>query len=171
MLNAILTRWARTRGALSSTSSITTQPHGLQRPSGSFPPPRSSINASNSDSLWQTLLRRKPAELDPWAAQAQMPDARRQANVTVARVQFQASLQGLSGETVEALERSICRSRNLRDLWHLRAWLYTEVARAYSQHEAERRLQALNSFFCSQTAMLNFSAAGPDLAPAKVRRH
>jgi len=171
MLNAILTRWARTRGALASTSSITTQPHGLQRPSGSFPPPRSSINASNSDSIWQTLLRRRPADVEPWAAQAQMPDARRQANVTVARVQFQASLQGLSGDTVEALERSICRSRNLRDLWHLRAWLYTEVARAYSQHEAERRLQALNSFFCSQAAMLNFSSPGQALAQPNGKRH
>jgi len=170
MLNAILTRWARTRGALSSTSSITTQPHGLNRPSGSFPPPRSTIN-SNSDSIWQTLLRRRPADVDPWAAQSQMPDAGRQANVTVARVQFQASLQGLSGETVEALERSICRSRNLRDLWHLRAWLYTEVARAYSQHEAERRLQALNSFFSSQAAMLSFSATGPGLVQAKSKRH
>ncbi|MCV2371201.1 hypothetical protein [Roseateles oligotrophus] len=64
-----------------------------------------------------------------------------------ARAAFEACLKGLHSDNIEELQRSIQRSRSLRDLWHLRTWLYTEVARAYSQAEAELRLNRLNAHF------------------------
>jgi len=152
MLNAILTRWARTRGALAAHSprgTASTLPPSLQSRSSSYPPPRGLA----SDSLWQSLLRLMPGEPDPWAGKASEP--RRHLllnNLAAARAQFQACMQGLSGDNIDELQRSVQRSRSLRDLWHLRTWLYTEVARSFSQQEAERRLQALNALFIGATA-------------------
>ncbi|MCV2357247.1 hypothetical protein LNV09_24140 [Paucibacter sp. B2R-40] len=68
-------------------------------------------------------------------------------NVPNARAAFEACLNGLHSSDIEELQRSIQRSRSLRDLWHLRTWLYTEVARAFSQAEAELRLSRLNAHF------------------------
>lgn len=132
MLNAILTRWTtRTRASSLST---------LGRSTTNYPPARS----QGSDTLWQSLLRLMPGESDPWGGKAfRQPNGR----LPAVRADFQACLTGLQGDSVEDLQRSIRRSRCLRDLWHLRTWLYTEIARAHSQHEAEQRLAVLNLHF------------------------
>ena len=44
-------------------------------------------------------------------------------------------------------------TKALRDLWHLRMAFYTEVGRALSQWEAERRLNALAPWFESQGSL------------------
>jgi len=112
------------------------------------------------DSLWQSLLRLMPGDPDPWGGRP-APKPLLQNNVPAARAEFEACLNGLHGESIEELMRSIRRSRSLRDLWHLRTWLYTEVARAYSQREAEQRLALLNTHFIG----------APDLLMAAGRRH
>jgi len=151
MLNVLLTRWARRRAAslnrmqASGRHSSQPGPSHLNSRTHSMPPGRS---APAPDSIWQSLLRWMPGEADPWAGK---PSPTRGPgllnNLTAARAQFQACMQGLSGDTIDELQRSVQRSRSLRDLWHLRTWLYTEVARAFSQQEAERRLQELNALF------------------------
>ncbi|MBB4844055.1 hypothetical protein HNP55_002591 [Paucibacter oligotrophus] len=123
----------------------------MQSRSSSYPPPRGAA----ADTLWQSLLRWMPGDADPWAGKpvpARNPGL--QNNLAAARAQFQASMQGLSGDSIDELRRSVQRSRSLRDLWHLRTWLYTEVARAFSQQEAERRLQQLNLLFICAPAAL-----------------
>ena len=47
-------------------------------------------------------------------------------------------------ERVNALRRHIVHARHPQDLWHLRTAIYTEVARAFDQAEAEARLLMLN---------------------------
>lgn len=169
MLNAILTRWARTRGALAGHSprgTASTLPPSLQSRSSSYPPPRGAA----ADSLWQSLLRWIPGDADPWAGKpgpARGPGLLN--NLAAARAQFQASMQGLSGDSIDELQRSVQRSRSLRDLWYLRTWLYTEVARAFSQQEAERRLQALNALFICGPRL---QAAGATAEPGvRAKRH
>jgi len=77
-----------------------------------------------------------------------------------ARAAFEAALADTEGEMVAELRRSIQRCRSARDLWHLRTWLYTEVARAHSQWEAERRLASLATLLPRQFAGLVFSKQG-----------
>ncbi|MFG6449682.1 hypothetical protein ACG0Z6_15770 [Roseateles sp. BYS180W] len=45
--------------------------------------------------------------------------------------------------SVQTLRCNITRARTAQDLWHLRTALYTEIARAHSQGEAQRRLKQL----------------------------
>ena len=68
------------------------------------------------------------------------------------RAEFRHCLSDVHGESVQDLLKSIQRSRNAKDLWHLRTWLYTEVAKAHSQYEAERRLSRLAPHFPQQAA-------------------
>ena len=42
------------------------------------------------------------------------------------------------------MRRHIVHARHPQDLWHLRTAIYTEVARAFDQAEAEARLLMLN---------------------------
>ncbi|OYU27046.1 MAG: hypothetical protein CFE41_12700 [Burkholderiales bacterium PBB2] len=161
MWNAFLTRWARSRAASPSRghNSITSRQSTL-------PPSRSGaassrISLSGSDSIWQSLLRWMPGDSDPWGA-SQPPSPASTENLAKARAEFQACMAGLYSppadssaepdtpppvDSVRELQRSIRRARSLRDLWHLRTWLYTEVARQFSQHEAEQRLQRLDALF------------------------
>ncbi len=128
MLNAILTRWARTTGALSSTFFA-----------------RSTQTASpkaGKDSFLQSLLRRSAADA---ATQAQPHSAID--GLPAARVRFEASLTGLAGDHIDDLADLIRKSRELDDLWHLRMRLYNEIARQFSQHEAEQRLAQLQGLF------------------------
>jgi len=125
MLNALLTRWAQSRGALTTNffarSTQSAQPKG--------------------DSFWQTILRRGG---DPATPAASPPAAHA---LPAARAQFEASLEGLQGEDADTLAQMIGRSRSLDDLWHLRTRLYNEIARQFSQYEAEQRLAALQTHF------------------------
>lgn len=143
MLNALLSRWTRPRA---SSLSI------LGRSTTNYPPARNSISsATGGDSLWQSLLRLIPGEPDPWGGKPtrRPPSAD---HLAAARDDFLTHLKGLQGESIVELQRSIRRSRSLRDLWHLRTWLYTEIARAHSQHEAEQCLALLNTYFASSAA-------------------
>jgi hypothetical protein len=98
-----------------------------------------------------------PGEADPWGAALPCQSVLLN-NVPTARAAFEACLSGLHGDDILALQRSIQRSRSLRDLWHLRTWLYTEVARTYSQAEADARLAKLNAHF-QFGASFGFNAA------------
>ncbi|MFY7867767.1 hypothetical protein [Roseateles sp.] len=86
------------------------------------------------------------------------------------RAAFDNCLRDLHGEGVEALQKSIRCSRSLRDLWHLRAQAYTEVARAFSQAEAEIRLQQLNAHFQFGASMSLGERAGPVAALGRAGR-
>ncbi|WP_077037408.1 hypothetical protein [Pelomonas sp. KK5] len=132
LLNALLTRWARTtRGALSTTffsrSTQTAQAEGKP--------------ATRSDSFWQTILRRQADGAPSRSVYAEVDV------LPMAKAEFEASLQGLQGEQVELLAGTIRKCRQLDDLWHLRTWLYNEIARQFSQFEAERRLARLQAHF------------------------
>ncbi|MDC8786915.1 hypothetical protein [Roseateles koreensis] len=98
-------------------------------------------------------MRWMPGDPDPWFGKAPARPQRPSTQLAAARAQFQAALEGLAGERIEELTRSIHRSRSLRDLWHLRTWIYTEVARAFSQFEAERRLDVINVFLHTHAGM------------------
>lgn len=98
-----------------------------------------------------------PGEADPWGAALPCQSVLLN-NVPTARAAFEACLRGLHGDDTLALQRSIQSSRSLRDLWHLRTWLYTEVARAFSQAEAELRLSRLNAHFQFGAS---FGSSGP----------
>jgi hypothetical protein len=120
--------------------------------------------------MWQSLLRLMPGEADPWGAALPCQSVLLN-NVPNARAAFQACLSGLHSGDIEELQRSIQRSRSLRDLWHLRTWLYTEIARAYSQAEAELRLGRLNAHF-QFGASFGFSGqAQSSLAPSRPGKH
>lgn len=106
------------------------------------------------DSLLQSLLRWLPAgEASPWHARAQDP-----ALLPLLRREFEACLADVP-ET-EELRRSIRRARRVDDFWHLRGSLYTEVARALSQREAEARLIRLNRHFTNPID--TFFMVGPE---------
>ena len=137
MLNALLSRWARTREALSSTFFSRSTQSQASSPSG---------QRAAGDTIWQSLFRWVPGES---GSQARITP-RQQAlinNVPAAKAEFEASLGGLQGPVVEELQQSIRRAREMRDLWHLRTWLYNEVARQFSQREAEQRLALLQEHF------------------------
>ncbi|WIV99863.1 hypothetical protein [Kinneretia aquatilis] len=162
MWNAFLTRWARSRAASPSRG----QHNSIASRQSTLPPTRSGaassrISLSGNDSIWQSLLRWIPGDSDPWGA-SQPPSPAATQNLASARAEFQACMAGLDSppaasgaepgtpaqvDSVRELQRSIRRARSLRDLWHLRTWLYTEVARQFSQHEAEQRLQRLDALF------------------------
>jgi hypothetical protein len=134
MLNAILSRWARSRSASLST---------LGRRHAAAP-----TRSNTGDSLLQSLRRWLPGDADAaidTAQTRQIAKAREALLVPHLRSEFEACLLDL-GAAAE-LRRSIQRCRRVEDFWHLRGWLYTAVARAHSQHEAELRLARLNRHF------------------------
>jgi hypothetical protein len=60
---------------------------------------------------------------------------------------FLSCLADLSNPSSDTLRNSIRASRSLRELWHLRADVYSAVGCAHSEVEAERRLNRLNRHF------------------------
>jgi len=152
MLNAILSRWARSRWpALTRPERVTTS-LGSER----------DTRGSGDSSLLQSLLRWIPVDSEAVSAKsaAKAAGKAQRPNMPAARAAFMAALLGAHGETVDELRQSIQRSRSARDLWHLRTWLYTEVARAHSQGEAEQRLASLAAILPPQHAGLVFSDRG-----------
>lgn len=65
---------------------------------------------------------------------------------------FLACLDDVTTSSVDSLRASIGGSRSLRELWHLRAELYTTVGRAHSQVRAEQRIERLNRHFPTRAA-------------------
>jgi len=69
-----------------------------------------------------------------------------------ARRDFCAALDGLATASAADLLRRGEHARSLRELWHLRAELYSLVARHLNQAEADRRVSLLNRHFPIGTA-------------------
>jgi hypothetical protein len=141
MINAIFSRWVRSDiDALGESMSTLT---GVT----ANPPARRS-----HDSILQSLLRWLPGDADPWG-----PSQSAQGKLPELRAAFLACLDDLDadGAGVQELKRSLMRSRSLRDFWHLRAGIYTLVARTHSQWEAEQRLARLNRHFPFKPVAVN----------------
>jgi hypothetical protein len=60
---------------------------------------------------------------------------------------FHACLEDVAPAAAQSLRASIDGARSLRELWHLRADLYSLVGRAHSEAVAEQRLARLNRHF------------------------
>lgn len=132
MLNTILSRLRRPASP-QPDAAASTLPSGA---AASASQPRAS-----DSSLLQSLLRWLPGEPDPWGGNAR-PSLTPAPRV---REDFLACLDGLEG--VDDLQRCIANARNMREFWHLRGRLYTAIARAHSQSEAEARLASLAGYF------------------------
>jgi len=107
------------------------------------------------DSILQSLLRWLPGDADPWGTAQSSPG-----KLPELRAAFLACLDDLGDldaddPGVQELKRSVMRSRSLRDFWHLRAGIYTQVARSHSQWEAEQRLARLNRHFPFKPVAVN----------------
>ncbi|MDT8998836.1 hypothetical protein RQP53_06105 [Paucibacter sp. APW11] len=144
---ARLCRWSRTPAAPVSDTAITT----IYR--DSVPPPRllrwrqSRLAGRSGESLLQSILRWLPGDDEASRQRRQVEKLR------LARRAFLDGLADLSGPPISDLRRALHRARSTRDLWHLRNSFYTEVGRALSQWEAERRLQVLNVWFEHEGAL------------------
>lgn len=92
-----------------------------------------------AEPVWQTLWQRVRGEdFGPDRAQAQLDAARQD---------FADSLGDIvTPESLDLRQRAL-HARSLRELWHLRAELYSLVACQRSQSEAQRRVEALNRHF------------------------
>lgn len=104
----------------------------------------------HGDSIFQSLMRL-------WPGDGRRPQASARASARAMarlRAAFRASVSDLADgaqtadeetrERVGALLRHVVHARHPQDLWHLRTAIYTEVARAFDQAEAEARLLMLN---------------------------
>jgi hypothetical protein len=72
------------------------------------------------------------------------------------RQDFLDSLDDVAGNAADALCVRIGQARSLRELWHLRAELYSVVALKHSQSEAEQRLARLNRHFPTRAPRSGF---------------
>jgi hypothetical protein len=89
------------------------------------------------------------------------PAARRSATppaVVDARREFLAMLADLNGDDTPLLRERIRRSASLRELWHLRAEVFSAVALQHNQSEAEDRLAWLNRWFPTRAPRSGFGA-------------
>jgi len=75
------------------------------------------------------------------------PRGRRQAAVRRAREAFAVAVDDLDPAAVAGLLDRVQLARSLHQLWHLRAEVFSRVARASSQAEAERRVAELDRHF------------------------
>ncbi|TXD98709.1 hypothetical protein FUT87_04735 [Mitsuaria sp. TWR114] len=101
------------------------------------------VRRRNGDSIFLSLMRLWPGEgRRPQASARAMAKLRTAFRASVADLADEADAPAL--ERVNALRRHIVHARHPQDLWHLRTAIYTEVARAFNQAEAEARLLMLN---------------------------
>lgn len=101
------------------------------------------VRRRNGDSIFLSLMRLWPGEgRRPQASARAMAKLRTAFRASVADLAEEADAPAL--ERVNALRRHIVHARHPQDLWHLRTAIYTEVARAFDQAEAEARLLMLN---------------------------
>ena len=82
-----------------------------------------------------------------WLKDSDAPDQRAHSQLEDARHDFCAALGDLDSAVASDLLRRAEHARSLRELWHLRAELYSVVARHLSQSEANRRLGQVNRHF------------------------
>lgn len=96
-----------------------------------------------AEPVWTTLWN--------WLRARQGRDERHSGALDRARHDFAAALQDLPGEAALDLARRGQSARSLRELWHLRADLYSMVACHRSQAEADRRVQLVNRHLPTST--------------------
>lgn len=84
------------------------------------------------------------------AAAPAAPDVPAKDRLSKARDDFAAALADVPGTASGDLQTRVRHARSLRELWHLRAELFSVVSRRYSQREAQRRLASLNRHFPTQ---------------------
>lgn len=82
-----------------------------------------------------------------WLRDSDEPELRAHNQLEHARRDFCAALADLDSAMAHDLLRRAEHARSLRELWHLRAELYSVVARHLSQSEADRRLGQVNRHF------------------------
>jgi hypothetical protein len=147
MLNHILSRWKRSRSPspLQASTLRGGSSHGLGAGTTTLKP-------RGQDSLLQSLIRLLPGDAES-RSRPMGP-----AMLAGLRAEFEAALSEVSG--AQELRRSIQRARSLDDFWHLRGWLFTELARAHSQGEAASRLARLNNHFADP--LDDFFLQGPN---------
>jgi len=75
----------------------------------------------------------------------------RAAPLMAVRAEFVDAMADLHGPAVGLLTAHVRRARSLRELWHLRADVYSAVATEASEGEAQRRLARLNRHFATRT--------------------
>ncbi len=113
----------------------------------SVPPSRSAVRPpavwGQAEPVWRSLWN--------WMRAGDAPDQRRLSALDRARQDFAAALADLDSDSALDLRRRGQSARSLRELWHLRADLYSLVARHLSQTEADRRLSTVNRHFPSST--------------------
>ena len=103
-----------------------------------------------AEPVWKTLWS--------WIRGSQEPIQHRKLTLDDARRDFAGALSDLITEDACDLRRRGQSARSLRELWHLRADLYSMVARYRSQGEADRRLQLVNRHFPASTKPTTTSA-------------
>jgi hypothetical protein len=100
--------------------------------------------------LWFWLLAPGPMQASP--SVNRLPPVRQD---------FLNSLGDIDGSPACSLSTRIGQARSLRDLWHLRAELYSVVALSHSQQEAERRVAQLNRHFPTRAPRSGFAPLLP----------
>ena len=93
----------------------------------------------------------------PWAPRRRVR-SRVSATVVEARNEFLIMLADLAGGETLLLRSRIQRAMSLRELWHLRAELFSLVAVQRNQSEAEDRLAWLNRYFPTRSPRSGFGA-------------
>jgi hypothetical protein len=105
--------------------------------------------ATAAGSAWQRLMFWL---LTPAPQQAAPPPNR----LGAAKREFGASLADVDSLGAEQLRWRIVHAHSLRELWHLRSDVYSTVAVAHSQFEADSRLQLLNAHFPTRAPRSQF---------------
>ena len=95
--------------------------------------------------LWFWLLAPGPLQASP--SLNRLPPVRQD---------FLDSLNDVAGSAADALSLRIGQAHSLRELWHLRAELYSVVAVNHTQSEAERRVSQLNRHFPTRAPRSGF---------------
>jgi hypothetical protein len=133
----IPTRWSR-RSTLCDLSSLRVE---VCPPSLRFAP---------TGGAWQRVMAWLLAPAPHAAAMApgQLPEVRRE---------FLATLADIKGTDADTLRRRIHDARTLRELWHARAEIYRVVGVAFSQIQAEARLEPLNRHFPTRAPRSQFA--------------
>jgi hypothetical protein len=104
-----------------------------------------------ADSVWNSLWE--------WLRHSDESAQRPARTLEAARLDFCLALGDLTTRDAADLLRRGEHARSLRELWHLRAELYSIVARHRNQPEADRRLAQLNRHFPTGTSLATPSNA------------
>ena len=71
--------------------------------------------------------------------------------------EFQRALLGIEEAAAYAMACRISNARSLREMWHLRADIYTLIAQQYSEFEAAQRVALLNRHFPTRAPRSGFA--------------